>query len=176
MRARGALEPLLAESILIDGDNPGAERLRQMGELTYLFFRNPIFANLPLHQARRQIQPPVDLDQFVIFRDGERPRAAITWAFLSEAAEARFLATKPLEPREWRSGTRMWVMDMISTFPNSGGAKAARWFLNSIPGHVKRLSWIRAGGDSGSRKRLDLTREDGRWHLAAICKIDLKEQ
>lgn len=111
----------------------------------------------------------------MIFRDGDRPRAAITWAFLSDDAEARFLAAKPLEPKDWRSGTRMWVMDMISTFDNAGGAKAARWFLNSIPGHVERLSWLRAGADPLSRKRLDLTRENGRWHLAATSTVHIKE-
>ena len=148
----------------IDGDNPGPGKLRAMGELCYIYLRSPLHRHARLSDFRALIQPPVDLDQVVIFRDGDQPRASITWAFLSDEAEARFLADEPLRPSDWRSGKNMWVIEMVSLFGDRTGSKAVRWFLDSIPAHVTRLRWQRVDVSSGKRRLVTLTRTAGRWH------------
>ncbi len=164
----------MSESKLIDGENPGPERLRQMGELTYLFFRSGRHDTAPLNRMRRIIQPPVDLDQVVIFREKDTPRCAITWAFFSDEAEQKFLAGQAIEPSDWRSGQRMWVIDMVSTFHNPAGSKAARWFLKNIPSHIKDLCWIREGTTAASRRIVVLKRKNARWGVVETRPLEGK--
>lgn len=149
----------------IDGDNPGAERLRTLGELMYLAFRVGTFGHANLDAVRMMLQPPVDLDQVVVFRDGERPVASISWAFLSEEAEAKVLGNQPLAPSEWCSGDRMWMMDTLSLLPPKMGFRAIRRFLDSIPPHITRCNGLRLGPNASLERVIRMERQNGKWRL-----------
>ncbi|WP_370153714.1 toxin-activating lysine-acyltransferase [Ferrovibrio sp.] len=79
------------------------------------------------------LYPPVQLHQFKLYMKGGRPVAYVSWAQLSEDAEARFLVARRLAPTDWKSGDRSWMIDLISPF---GGGEEVMGDLrdNILPG------------------------------------------
>ena len=152
----------------IDGNKPGVEKLKLLGDLLYLYFRSPKHQDLPLRGIRAALQPPIDLQQVVVFHHDDVPVASITWAFFSEQAEQAFLTGRPVEPSDWRSGTRMWVVEMVSLLPDGRGNRAIRWFLDKIPDRIGQLQFLRNAGDPRATRRVVFERnQNGRWGIGA---------
>jgi cytolysin-activating lysine-acyltransferase len=77
-----------------------------LGEIVSLLVQSPSHRHLFLNDLEWLVVPPVMLRQFALFRQGER----------------RLMAGQPrLAPAEWRSGDRVWLMDMVAPF--GGGEK-----------------------------------------------------
>ena len=69
---------------------------------------------------------PVILEQCQLFTKGEIPFAFITWAFVSDAVDARLRSGVPaLAPHEWKGGEHAWLIDVISPFEKAEGYVAA---------------------------------------------------
>ena len=66
------------------------------------------------------------LEQCQLFTKGEIPFAFITWAFVSDAVDARLRSGVPaLAPHEWKGGEHAWLIDVISPFEKAEGYVAA---------------------------------------------------
>ena len=62
---------------------------------------------------------PVLLKQYRIFRSGDKPIGVAFWAYVTEAVEQRLTGTdqsRKLDPKEWRSGDRLWLTSLIAPF------------------------------------------------------------
>jgi cytolysin-activating lysine-acyltransferase len=46
------------------------------------------------------------------------PVAFVSWARLSEEAEKKFITTQKLSPADWKSGDRLWLVDVVTPFGN----------------------------------------------------------
>ncbi|MCZ4353769.1 toxin-activating lysine-acyltransferase [Roseovarius aestuarii] len=91
--------------------------LTDLGAMALLTSLNRAHANLTMPQVMAQIEVPLRLKQYRIFRSGGYPRAFVTWAGLSDGAERRFaLQHRPLKPQDWNSGTSTWVVDFVAPF------------------------------------------------------------
>lgn len=67
------------------------------------------------------IVPPVGLRQFKIFRQQKNnlPIAFVSWALINEEVEQRILSgNRKLAPKEWNSGKKAYLIDIISPFLN----------------------------------------------------------
>jgi cytolysin-activating lysine-acyltransferase len=77
------------------------------------------------------------------------PVGFATWAFLSEEVEKRMLESgvQKLSPMEWKSGDRIWSMDMIFPF---GGAEEAKKEMQRVlfPGQTVRTLGLAPPGQS----------------------------
>ncbi len=62
--------------------------------------------------------PPVALKQFVLFRNSKNePIAFVSWALVNEEVEKRISSgTTKLQPKDWKSGDKIYIMDIISPF------------------------------------------------------------
>ncbi len=88
-----------------------------LGEIVSLLVQSPAHRHLFLNDLEWLVVPPVMLRQFALFRQGPRPIAYASWATVSEVVEKRLAAGQPrLAPAEWRSGDRLWLMDMVAPF------------------------------------------------------------
>ena len=63
---------------------------------------------------RWMVQVHVDLGQFKIFHVADVPRAAFTWAMLDDAAQDKLKQGIALQPKEWKSGKQMFIMDVLA--------------------------------------------------------------
>lgn len=90
-----------------------------LGEITWLMSQSKDHKSLTIADLEWAIMPAVLLNQFHIFYEGKQPVAAALWAKLSEAAESQVLASAAagkmirLDARDWRSGERLWVIEII---------------------------------------------------------------
>ena len=64
---------------------------------------------------------PVMLKQFRLFYDKDKPIGVAFWATVSTEVEERLAAgASRLRPQDWKSGDRLWVVEVIAPF---GGAE-----------------------------------------------------
>lgn len=92
------------------------------GELVWLMSRSPAHRGLLIADLEWLIMPPLLLRQFRVYRHEGRPYAAVLYALVSEEVERRIEArAERLEPGDWNSGDRAWIVAVIAPF---GQAKA----------------------------------------------------
>lgn len=114
---------------------PDAERLRVYGDLCFLAMRSAHHRRMSVAILRDAFEPPILLGQFKLFRFDGVPRGALTWAWLSRNAEARYLAGEGLHFADWRSGDRLWIIDLIAPYRGLT-AGIGRWVMTrgNMPG------------------------------------------
>ena len=90
-----------------------------LGVVTLLALRSQNHRFLFTSDLEWLVMPPIALKQFRIFRQ-EKQNAAIafvSWAAINETIEKRLLSgAVKLAPKEWNSGNRLWIIDVISPF------------------------------------------------------------
>lgn len=65
------------------------------------------------------------LNQYRLYHTEEQPLAFVVWAMLDEAVEARLKSgIRRLQPADWNSGDRPWIIEVIAPFPQTGGLAA----------------------------------------------------
>lgn len=92
--------------------------------------------------------PAIVTQQMRIYRKGGKPHAFVTWAKLSqEVEEAYVLNTSSLQPKDWRSGDRIWFIDWVAPF---GGTWDMTRDLkeNLFPDDVGRFLRMKEGSDT----------------------------
>ena len=96
---------------------PPGERHRLIGEVTSLLICSDLHRKYLVDDIGLVFLPPIDLDQFRIYKANEQPIALITWAFLTEDIEKKYLTGNyTLTHDDWHSGDRAWVIDFLAPF------------------------------------------------------------
>ncbi|MEZ5913049.1 MAG: toxin-activating lysine-acyltransferase [Paracoccaceae bacterium] len=89
-----------------------------LGAMFYLTALTGFHRGRSLADALTMLEPPLRLGQYRVFRtpDGQ-PRAFVSWAGLSAAAERWFAVEHmPLRPEDWNSGPSKWLIDAVAPF------------------------------------------------------------
>lgn len=126
-----------------------------LGELTWLLTQSPTHRHFALADLEWMIMPPLILEQYRVFRGDkdapfdpnqtpeqakagpQTPLGYATWALLSEEAEAKLLSGQTrLRPDEWRSGDRLWLIDLVAPFYNTQNKHMER-MLTDLLGVLK---------------------------------------
>ena len=136
---------------------PDAERLRVYGDLTFLAMRSHHHRAMTVSILRDALEPPILLGQYKLFRFDGVPRAALTWAWLSEEVEAKYLAGEGFRLGDWRSGDRLWIIDMMA--PYAGLTKGV-------------VRWVMTRGNM-PQTRFAYRRESEARDMARVVRIDL---
>jgi cytolysin-activating lysine-acyltransferase len=87
------------------------------GQVVWLMMNIPQYRHVFLTDLEWMVLPPIKLNQYRLFRAGNHIVAFAAWAYLSEAAEARLQEPNPrLAPADWKSGDRLWLIDLHAPF------------------------------------------------------------
>lgn len=115
--AQGARAPGAAQAGL------GADKVGLLGNAVWLLTQTQTHKHLFIGDLEWLIMPPLALDQFRLWRQGNMPVAFATWAFMSDEAEERMMqGVRRISPMDWKSGDNLWLMDMIAPFGGEEGA------------------------------------------------------
>lgn len=77
----------------------------------------PTHKYLFLTDLEWMVLPPVSAGQFRLFRKDNMPIGYASWARLSEEVEERLKqGVTKLQPADWTSGDRLWLMDFAAPF------------------------------------------------------------
>jgi cytolysin-activating lysine-acyltransferase len=93
-----------------------------MGEIAWLLTQAAHYKHLTLADLEWAVMPAILLNQFHIFYKERQPIAAVIWATLSPENEKTFTAQPEarkfaqLPTKAWRTGDRLWIIEMISPF------------------------------------------------------------
>jgi cytolysin-activating lysine-acyltransferase len=93
-----------------------------LGEIVWLMSQSPLHKQFFISGLEWLVMTPVLLQQFRLFYDKDKPIGVAFWGTVSEEVEQRLAAgTTRLRPQDWKSGDRLWVVEIIAPF---GGAEA----------------------------------------------------
>jgi cytolysin-activating lysine-acyltransferase len=93
-----------------------------LGDVVWLMSHSPAHKNLFITDIDWLVLPAVLHKQFRLFKDGDKPFAFATWALLDEEAEKRILSGQVhLRPTDWRSGKKLWLIDVVAPFGGQDG-------------------------------------------------------
>lgn len=87
-----------------------------LGQVVRLMVASPRHRHLFVADLEWLAMPAMALGQARLLRDGKgRPLAFACWASVSEEVEKRLEQGNPrLSPRDWRSGDRLWLVDVVA--------------------------------------------------------------
>ena len=104
----------------------------------------------------RLFVPPIMLGQYYTLEHGEFLTGFVSWANLTEEAEAGFInRSRKLQPDDWSAGdySRIWIIDCLA--PHGGIMKMARHVSKDLRAKAdagnwpaKCARWTRTHGDS----------------------------
>ncbi|MBV9984568.1 toxin-activating lysine-acyltransferase [Bradyrhizobium sp.] len=95
--------------------NPAPDAV--LGQVVWLMMNMPQYRHVFLADLEWMVLPPILLSQYRLFRAGDHVVAFAAWAYLSEDAEARLQGPNPrLAPSDWKSGDRLWLIDLHAPF------------------------------------------------------------
>lgn len=93
------------------------QRLQLLGGITWLMLQSPQHWHCTIEELEARILPSLTLNQFRYYESGGQPIGFVSWAYLSDDAEAKYQTGEyKLLPQEWRSGEQLWCTDFISPF------------------------------------------------------------
>jgi cytolysin-activating lysine-acyltransferase len=88
-----------------------------LGHVVWLMMNMPQYRHIFLADLEWMVLPPIMLGQYRLFHAENRVVAFAAWAYLSEAAEGRLQEPNPrLSPSEWKSGDRLWLIDLHAPY------------------------------------------------------------
>lgn len=129
-----------------------------LGQIVWLLSQSPLHKELKIKDLEWSFMPAIIQEQFRIFSFGplpgvekidsaSLPQGAITgedfekmplgvalWAKLSEAAEKKLERGEHLTLDEWKSGDRVWLVELIAPFANKENKLAEGMLLDLIKG------------------------------------------
>jgi len=89
---------------------------RDLADITRLMSTCSHYGRWPIRAIERTIVPPINLHQYKIFKYAKQPVGFVTWAFFSDEVHEIFLnKTRLLQPRDFNSGNRLWIMDVCTS-------------------------------------------------------------
>lgn len=124
-----------------------------LGASVWLWMHSRNHRDAPLHVLPVVLLPVIKRQQYVLVQKGDRPVFFLSWAWMSDEAEHRYLNTSAvlLPEEDWCNGDRMWFRDFIAPF---GHVRAISRLLREelFPCQIGRHLWHR-GGEKGRRIR-----------------------
>lgn len=130
----------------VSGGRPLDQRFEQLGKLSWLWTNSSLHREWGVEVFARFLIPPITLGQIEILERNGMPVAYCSWAWLSEAAEIRYmLDPSDIRVEDWTGGDRLWFADWVAPF-----AAADSWHLRSImaarfPNEVARAIRVKRG-------------------------------
>ena len=129
-------------------DQSGPSRLELLGEMCWLYSQSRLHQGWPMASLQQWLLPPILAGQMRIYRKNGKPHAFVSWARMSKAVEEAYvLNTASLQPGDWRSGDRIWLVDWVAPF--GGSREIARDLKHRVfPDDVGRVLRLRPGDDT----------------------------
>ena len=161
-----------------------------LGQITWLLSQSPQHRELKLKDLEWSIMPAIVQEQFRVFRMGKLPGAekvgpkdakvtgltlesveqlplgVAIWARLSEAAEAKIERGEHLTLQEWKSGDRVWLIELIAPFANAENKLLEIMLVDLIKGPFAKTAFNlhRTDPATGLRQKVHMDK-----HLAAAA-------
>lgn len=121
---------------------------------------------------RWMVQVHVDLGQFKIFHVADVPSAAFTLAMLDDAAQDKLKQGIALQPKEWKSGKQMFIMDVLAPYGLGSAAQVIKWIKHSMPHDITSIRTFRPIHGTDRQRIVEHNRIEGaRWGTRKLGEV-----
>ncbi|MCC6775907.1 MAG: toxin-activating lysine-acyltransferase [Hyphomicrobiales bacterium] len=121
-----------------------------LGEIVWLMSQSALHKQFFISDLEWLVMTPVLLQQFRLFYDDTKPIGVAFWATVSAEVEERLAAgTTRLRPQDWKSGDRLWVVEVIAPF---GGAEEMLKDLKTKVFPQRQLRFLSLSAQGRERK------------------------
>ena len=152
-----------------------------LGQIVWLLTQSPVHRELKLRDLEWSIMPAVLTEQFRIFRFGPLPGAdapdsatlvpgvtregleqmplgVALWGRLSPAAETKVEAGERLDLKDWNSGDRLWLLELITPYATPENKIGEAMLADLIMGPFKgtRFNLHRTDPTTGRKDKITL--------------------
>ncbi|WP_294770270.1 toxin-activating lysine-acyltransferase [uncultured Rhodoferax sp.] len=104
----------------VSGPQADATNMTMLGEVVWLMAHSKLHKGWPMASIFQWVVPALMHKQCRLYRRDGRPVAYVAWARMSkEVEEAYVLNPRSLNPKDWTSGERGWIVDWIAPFGDS---------------------------------------------------------
>jgi cytolysin-activating lysine-acyltransferase len=156
------------------------------GQIVWLLSQSKIHRELKIKDLEWSFMPAVMHEQFRIFRFGplpgvepsklmeqgqnikmieQMPLGVAIWAKLSQEAEAKLERGEHLTPPEWKSGDRVWLVELISPYATPENKLQEAMFIDLVSGPFKNVAFSMHRTDPSTGKREKITMDQ---HLKQV--------
>lgn len=160
---------------------PGAPRTvaEALGQIVWLLSQSALHRELKIKELEWSFMPAVLFEQFRVFTFGPLPGANVDpkafaqmgltkegleqmplgvaiWGKLSADAEARLEKGEKLKAEDWRSGDRVWLVELISPFATPENKLSEAMLLDLMQGPFKATAFNlhRTDPKTGQREKI----------------------
>lgn len=164
-------------------NNTGAPKTvaEALGQITWLFSQSPLHRQLPIGTLEWAVMPAILHEQFRVFTFGplpgldalspadflpgfdkagleNMPLGVALWGNLSAAAEVKVESGERLEATDWKSGDRLWLLELITPFATAENRLGEVMLADLLQGPFagKRFSMHRTDPATGRKDRITL--------------------
>lgn len=153
-----------------------------LGEMTWLLSQSPLHKVLAIGDLEWLVMPALIHEQFYLFRDGDKTVGLAVWAKCNGEAE-RKLEAGMIEPEnrltleEWKSGDRIWLVDLIAPFADATNRHRELMIADLIskPLAGKAFSFHQTDPNTGARTVQKVAADAGE-KLHAVIEAALKKK
>jgi len=116
------------------------------GSISWLMLQSPAHRYLFIADYEWLVMPALQLKQFRVIRNDNKPIAYISWAYINEETESRIKkqGAPKLAPHEWNNGDGIWIIDVVTPF---GGGLQILQKLQEIDFKDKQVNLLRPRKD-----------------------------
>lgn len=91
--------------------------VRYAGAVAGLMANSALHRQWTIADLVRLVFPPLELEQAWVFLRGRKPVGYLSWAYLSVEAEEGYRSSmRPLQAEDWKSGNRLWYVDLVAPY------------------------------------------------------------
>ena len=93
------------------------KNIEAIGKIVWLMGQSKAHQAHDVADLHRVVLPPVAFQQYRIWETEDYPVGYMSYALFNEEAEAAFISnSRFMEPEDWKSGDRLWLVDFIAPF------------------------------------------------------------
>lgn len=95
-----------------------------LARIVALMIDSEVYQNDTLAEVKKNITAPLYTNKCLLFFRGNKLVGYVSWAFLTEEAEARYMERpNSLEVTDWGEGERIWIIDLLAPYEQMDSVK-----------------------------------------------------
>ncbi len=112
-------------------------------DIVMLMSKSNTHKQFTISDLMRVVIPPLELGQYEVFREQNKPVGFVSWAWLTNTTAFGYITRqRRLKSSDWNKGNQLWVIDVIAE--NYSPIKIIRYLRNKFEPIVDKVYWHRA--------------------------------